>query len=94
MNNRNNKGKDKDKKDKKGGSQSFFRRKKTCKFSSEKSAEIDYKDINTLKEYITENGKIIPSRLTGTKTRYQRQLSLAIKRARFLALMPYTDKHE
>ncbi|TXH03650.1 MAG: 30S ribosomal protein S18 [Nevskiaceae bacterium] len=72
----------------------YFRRKKTCKFSSEGAAEIDYKDLATLKQYIVENGKIVPSRITGTKSRYQRQLAVAIKRARFLALLPYTDKHE
>jgi small subunit ribosomal protein S18 len=72
----------------------YFRRKKTCKFSSEHAAEIDYKDLAVLKQYIVENGKIIPSRITGTKSRYQRQLAIAIKRARFLALLPYTDKHE
>ncbi len=56
--------------------------------------EIDYKDLNTLRQYLTENGKIVPSRVTGTKSRYQRQLSTAVKRARFLALIPYTDNHD
>jgi small subunit ribosomal protein S18 len=55
--------------------------------------EIDYKDLATLKNYITETGKIVPSRITGTKTKYQRQLSQAVKRARYLALLPYTDRH-
>ena len=55
--------------------------------------EIDYKDIDVLKDFIKENGKIMPARITGTKARYQRQLSTAIKRARFLALLPYTDLH-
>jgi small subunit ribosomal protein S18 len=55
--------------------------------------EIDYKDLDTLRNYVTETGKIVPSRITGTKTRYQRQLATAVKRARFLALLPYTDKH-
>jgi len=55
--------------------------------------EIDYKDTNLLKEYIGESGKIVPSRITGTKARYQRQLATAVKRARFLALLPYTDNH-
>lgn len=72
----------------------FFRRKKSCKFSAEGVAAIDYKDLATLKQYIGENGKIVPARITGTKSRYQRQLNTAIKRARFLALLPYTDKHE
>jgi small subunit ribosomal protein S18 len=71
----------------------FFRRKKFCRFTAEKVVEIDYKDLNTLRQYVTETGKIVPSRITGTKARYQRQLSTAIKRARFLALLPYTDNH-
>ena len=72
----------------------FFRRKKYCRFTAEGVKEIDYKDIATLKQYVTETGKIVPSRITGTKSRYQRQLSTAIKRARFLALLPYTDNHD
>jgi small subunit ribosomal protein S18 len=71
----------------------FFRRRKFCKFTAEKVVEIDYKDLNTLRQYITETGKIVPSRITGTKSRYQRQLSTAIKRSRFLALIPYCDSH-
>ena len=71
----------------------FFRRKKFCRFTSEGVKEIDYKDINTLKSYVTETGKIVPSRITGTKAKYQRQLATAIKRARFLALLPYSDTH-
>jgi small subunit ribosomal protein S18 len=71
----------------------FFRRKKFCRFTAEGIKEIDYKDIATLKNYITETGKIVPSRITGTKARYQRQLSAAIKRARYLALLPYCDRH-
>ncbi|HET7633754.1 MAG TPA: 30S ribosomal protein S18, partial [Burkholderiales bacterium] len=55
--------------------------------------EVDYKDVALLKDFINENGKIIPARITGTKARYQRQLSVAVKRARFLALLPYTDLH-
>lgn len=72
----------------------FFRRRKFCRFTAEGVKEIDYKDLDTLKSYITETGKIVPSRITGTKARYQRQLSTAIKRARFLALLPYTDNHD
>ena len=72
----------------------FFRRKKYCRFTAEGVKEIDYKDIATLKQYVSETGKIVPSRITGTKSRYQRQLSTAIKRARFLALIPYTDNHD
>ena len=71
----------------------FFRRRKFCKFTAEKVVEIDYKDLNTLRQYVTETGKIVPSRITGTKSRYQRQLSSAIKRARYLALIPYCDSH-
>jgi small subunit ribosomal protein S18 len=71
----------------------FFRRKKYCRFTAEGIKEIDYKDIATLKNYITETGKIVPSRITGTRTRYQRQLARAIKRARYLALLPYCDSH-
>ncbi|HIW07323.1 MAG TPA: 30S ribosomal protein S18, partial [Candidatus Ignatzschineria merdigallinarum] len=55
--------------------------------------EIDYKDVNLLKNYVTETGKIVPSRVTGTSARYQRQLATAIKRARYIALLPYTDQH-
>lgn len=72
----------------------YFRRKKFCRFTADGVTEIDYKDLNTLKSYITENGKIVPSRITGTKARYQRQLSTAIKRARYLALLPYSDAHK
>ncbi len=72
----------------------FFRRRKYCKFTAEGFKEIDYKDLETLKGYITETGKIVPSRITGTKARYQRQLATAVKRARYLALLPYTDSHE
>lgn len=71
----------------------FFRRKKFCRFTAEGVKEIDYKDLNTLRSYVTETGKIVPSRITGTRAKYQRQLSRAIKRARFLALLPYTDRH-
>jgi small subunit ribosomal protein S18 len=71
----------------------FFRRKKYCKFTAEGAEQIDYKDLGTLKGYITETGKIVPSRITGTRSFYQRQLSMAIKRARYLALLPYTDQH-
>ncbi|PQA47959.1 MULTISPECIES: 30S ribosomal protein S18 [Gammaproteobacteria] len=71
----------------------FYRRRKFCRFTADKVTYIDYKDVETLKQFITENGKIVPSRITGTKARYQRQLTLAIKQARYLALMPYTDNH-
>lgn len=71
-----------------------FGRKKFCRFSVEGVKEIDYKDLDTLKSYITETGKIVPSRITGTSAKYQRQLASAIKRARYLALLPYTDQHK
>ncbi len=71
----------------------FFRRRKFCRFTAEGVKEIDYMDLNTLKAYISETGKIVPSRITGTKAKYQRQLAVAIKRARYLALLPYTDSH-
>ncbi|NND45022.1 MAG: 30S ribosomal protein S18 [Xanthomonadales bacterium] len=70
-----------------------FRRRKYCRFTAEEVNEIDYKDVNLLKEYVGESGKIVPSRITGTKARYQRQLASAVKQARFLALLPYTDNH-
>ncbi|HUP95829.1 MAG TPA: 30S ribosomal protein S18 [Burkholderiales bacterium] len=78
-------------KDKRGGA--LFRRRKFCRFTAENIKQVDYKDIGILKDFVNENGKIIPARITGTKARYQRQLSVAIKRARYLALMPYTDVH-
>jgi small subunit ribosomal protein S18 len=71
----------------------YFRRKKFCYFTTNKIKEVDFKDVNLLKKFITESGKIVPSRITGTKARFQRQLSTAIKLARFLALLPYCDKH-
>ena len=71
----------------------LFRRRKFCRFTAEKMEWIDYKDVDLLKDFVGENGKIIPARITGTKARYQRQLGVAIKRARFLALIHYTDKH-
>ncbi len=70
-----------------------FRRRKYCRFTVEGITEVDYKDVNLLKEYIGESGKIVPSRITVTKARYQRQLATAVKRASFLALLPYTDNH-
>jgi small subunit ribosomal protein S18 len=71
-----------------------MRRKKNFRFSSEDGSTIDYKDLNMLSDYITETGKIVPSRITGTSAKYQRQLCAAIKRARFLALLPYCDAHK
>ena len=71
-----------------------FKRRKFCRFTAEKIQEVDYKQVDLLKDFITENGKIIPARSTGTKAHYQRQLAVAVKRARFLALLPYTDQHK
>ena len=71
----------------------YFRRRKFCRFSAEGTTEIDYKDLNLLKQYVSESGKIVPSRITGTSAKYQRQLADAVKRARYLALLPYSDSH-
>ena len=70
------------------------KRRKFCRFTAEKIQEVDYKQVDLLKDFISENGKIIPARITGTKAHYQRQLATAVKRARFLALLPYTDQHK
>jgi len=72
----------------------YFRRRKVCQFSADGATEIDYKDLDMLKDFVMESGRIVPSRITGTKARYQRQLSHAIKLARFLALLPYCDTHK
>ena len=71
----------------------MYKRRRYCRFSAEGIKEVDYKDVDLLKDFITENGKLITARITGTKSKYQRQLGTAVKRARFLALLPYTDKH-
>jgi len=72
----------------------YFRRKKFCRFTAEGITECDYKDLNLLKNYISESGKLVPARITGTKAKYQRKLTKAIKVSRYLALMPYTDSHQ
>ena len=72
----------------------FYRRRKFCRFTAEGITHIDYKDIEILKQYVTESGKIVPSRITGTSNKYQRQLAVAIKQARYLALVPYTDSQK
>ena len=88
------KGKGKDKrKDSERSFRPLFKRRKFCRFTAEGIKEIDYKDVELSKDFINENGRIIPARITGTKAHYQRQLSAAIKRARFLALLPFTDLH-
>lgn len=71
----------------------FYRRRKYCRFTAEGIDQIDYKDLNLLRQNVTETGKIVPSRITGTSAKYQRQLAEAVKRARFLALLPYSDSH-
>ena len=84
----------KDQKPKRERQNSLFKRKRFCRFTVMKVEEVDYKDLDVLKDFISENGKLIPARLTGTRAIYQRQVTTAIKRARFLALMPFTDQHE
>jgi len=71
----------------------YFRRRRYCRFTEEGIKHVVYKDIDLLKHFITETGKIVPSRITGTKAKYQRQLTTAVKRARYLALLPYSDQH-
>lgn len=84
----------KDKRPKRNTQSLLFKRKRFCRFTVAGVEQIDYKDLDTLKDFIGDNGKITPARLTGTKAHYQRQLDTAIKRARFLALLPYTDLHK
>ncbi len=83
----------KDKRPKRNTQSLLFKRKKFCRFTVAGVEEVDYKDVDVLRDFIAENGKIIPARLTGTRAIYQRQVTTAIKRARFLALLPYTDQH-
>lgn len=75
-----------------GGRRPFFRRRKTCPFTGPNAPEIDYKDVKLLLRFTSERGKIVPSRITAVSTKKQRELSRAIKRARFLALLPYLLK--
>jgi len=70
----------------------FFRRRKTCPFSGEHSPKIDYKDVKLLQRYVSERGKIVPSRITAVSSRKQRDLARAIKRSRFLGLLPFVVK--
>ena len=75
-----------------GGRRPFFRRRKTCPFSGANAPAIDYKDVKLLSRFISERGKIVPSRITAVSAKKQRELARAIKRARFLALLPYVVK--
>ena len=84
----------KDKRPKRPAQNLLFKRKRFFRFTVTGVEEIDYKDIDALRDFIAENGKIIPARLTGTRAIFQRQLNTAIKRARFLALLPYSDQHK
>ena len=75
-----------------GGRRPFFRRRKSCPFSGDQAPKIDYKDVKLLQRFVSERGKIVPSRITAVSTKKQRELARAIKRARFLALLPYVVK--
>ena len=75
-----------------GGRRPFFRRRKVCPFSGAGAPKIDYKDVKLLQRYISERGKIVPSRITAVSQKKQRELAKAIKRARYLALLPYVVK--
>jgi small subunit ribosomal protein S18 len=88
-----NKKMDKNKRMRRPAQSALFKRKRVCRFTAEGVQQIDYKDIDTLRDFVTETGKIIPARITGTSAKYQRQLTTAIKRARFLALIAFTDNH-
>ncbi|MCY7315067.1 MAG: 30S ribosomal protein S18 [Rubrivivax sp.] len=84
----------KDKRPKRNNQALLFRRKRFCRFTVAGIKEIDYKEIDVLRDFVGENGKITPARLTGTRSFFQRKLTTAIKRARFLALLPYSDQHK
>ena len=75
-----------------GGRRAFLRRRKVCPFSGANAPKIDYKDVKLLQRYVSERGKIVPSRITAVSAKKQRELAQAIKRARFLALLPYVVK--
>jgi small subunit ribosomal protein S18 len=83
----------KDKRPKRNTQSLLFKRKRFCRFTVANVEEVDYKDVDVLRDFISENGKIIPARLTGTRAIYQRQVTTAIKRSRFLAMLPYSDQH-
>jgi len=84
----------KDKRPKRPAQNLLFKRKRFCRFTVAGVKEIDYKDLDVLRDFVGENGKITPARLTGTRAIFQRQLTTAIKRARFLAMLPYSDQHK
>ena len=84
----------KDKRPKRNTQSLLFKRKRFCRFTVAGVESIDYKDLDILRDFVGENGKITPARLTGTRAIYQRQLTTSIKRARFLALLPYSDQHK
>ena len=84
----------KDRKVKRNQQSLLFKRKRFCRFTVAGVESIDYKDLDILRDFVGENGKITPTRLTGTRAIYQRQLTTAIKRARFLAMLPYSDQHK
>ncbi|MDZ7858530.1 MULTISPECIES: 30S ribosomal protein S18 [Sphaerotilus] len=84
----------KDRKVKRNQQSLLFKRKRFCRFTVAGVESIDYKDLDILRDFVGENGKITPARLTGTRAIYQRQLTTAIKRARFLAMLPYSDQHK
>lgn len=71
----------------------YFRRKKMCYFTANKIEDVDYKDIALINKFLMDTGKMVPSRITGTKAKYQRKLTRAVKLARYLALIPYCDRH-
>lgn len=75
-----------------GSRRPFFRRRKTCPFSGQNAQTIDYKDVKLLQRYVSERGKIVPSRITAVSAKKQRELAKAIKRARFIGLMPFVIK--
>jgi small subunit ribosomal protein S18 len=75
-----------------GARRPFFRRRKSCPFSGENAPKIDYKDVRLLQRFVSERGKIVPSRITAVSAKKQRELAKAIKRARFLGLLPYVLK--
>ena len=72
----------------------YFQRKKVTTFTRDDVEKITYQNLDILKEFVMESGRIVPSRITGTQARYQRLVSTAVKRASFLALLPYCDRHE